>query len=227
MILDLPADALVAVFVAAVSILVVRIGDLKKASVFFFLFCLLMAAAWVRLGLYRLGAVEIGIGVLMTGFVAWRALGRLPGHPGPDTSPVRPVEAMPAALLLSLAGSVGFMGILSVPAVWFFLDAPLSAYTVYGLAGIPAAGAGFFSLVWHRNLLRRLFAFNVLGSGVFLLIVSFAAKQARPIDVPFVMVSAGLIVAFLASLMVVIVIGRKPVTGAPGEPEGGGSPHVR
>ena len=215
MIFDLPADALVAVSVAAVSILVVRIGDLKKTSVFFFLFCLLMAAAWVRLGLYRLGAVEIGIGALMTGFVAWRALDRLPGHPGPDTSRVRPEEAMPAALLLSLAGSVCFMGLLAVSAVCSFLDAPLSAYTVYGLAGIPAAGAGFFSLVWHRNLLRRLFAFNVLGSGVFLLIVSIAAKQVRPMDVPFVMVSAGLVVAFLASLMVVIVIGRRPVTGAP------------
>ena len=226
MLLELPADALIAVFVAAVSILVVRVGDLKKASVFFLLFCFFMAAAWVRLGLYRLGAVEIGIGALMTGFVAWRALGRLPGFPGPDTSPVSPVETMPAAMLLSLAGSVGFMGFLCVPAVWFFLGAPLSAYTVYGLAGIPAAGAGFFSLVWHRNLLRRLFAFNVLGSGVFLLIVSFAAKLTRPIDAVFVMVTAGLVVAFLASLIVVIVIGRSPVTGAPVDPKEG-SAHVR
>ncbi len=226
MVFDLPADAMVAVFVAVVSILVVRIGDLKKASVFFFLFCLLMAGAWVRLGLYRLGVVEIGIGALMTGFVAWRALGRLPGLPGPDTSPVHPVETIPAALPLSLAGSVGFMGFLCVPAVWFFLDAPLSAYTVYGLSGIPVAGAGFFSLVWHRNLLRRLFAFNVLGSGIFLLIVSFAAKLARPIDAVFVMVAAGLFVAFVASLIVVIVLGRQPVTGAPGDPKEG-SAHVR
>jgi len=226
MVLDLPADGLVSVLVAVVSILVVRTGDLKRASVLFFLFCLLMAVAWVRLDLQRLGAVEVGIGALMTGFVAWRALGRLPGFPGPDTSPVRPEDAPPAALLLSLAGSAGFMGFLCVPAVWFFLGEPLTPYTLYCLAGIPAAGAGFFSLVWHRNLLRRLFAFNVLGSGIFLLIVTFAAKQARPIGVPFVMVTAGLVVAFLASLMVVIVIGRRPVTGAPGNPEGG-SAHVR
>ncbi len=208
-------DGLIAALVAFSAITVIVMRDLRRAVMLFFVFCILMAVVWFRLALPLLGAVEVCIGALMTGFVLWHALRLLPGFPGPDTIVPWRLESRSAGLILSLTGTVIFMGFSGAAVFYFFQGAAGSEYTWYAVSGIPVAGAGFFALSYQRHLLRRVFAFNMLGSGVFLLIVCFAKKRAFAMDVPFVMVTSGLLVAFFASLMVVILIGRSPVTGEP------------
>ncbi len=204
-------DGLLAVLVAGVAITMILIRDFRKAAGLFFAFCMLMAAAWVRLKLPWLGAVEVAIGAVMTGWVVRHALGFLPGFPGPDANG-RHAETFPRAdIITPLAGSIVFMGLLAASAYLFFHPLPWSEYTWYTVGGMASAVAGFFALSFHRHLLRRLFAFNVLGSGIFLLIICFTGQHGMPMAVPFAMVTAGLLAAFFASLMVVILLGRRPV----------------
>lgn len=218
----LPPDGPLAAVVAVSAIMVFLFADLRKAAVLFFVFCVFMAAAWFRLHFFWIGMAEVLIGALMTGFTAWYALGRLPGFPGPDATAMRWFESPPAGMVLSLLGSLVLMGFLAVSVCHFFFPFTGFRYEWYAASGIPVAGAGFFSLSYHRGLLRRLFAFNVLGSGIFLCIAGFSAKRALSMDVAYAMVITGLLAAFFASLMVVILIGRQPVTGAPQAPPGDG-----
>ena len=45
----------------------------------------------------------------------------------------------------------------------------MSAATLAGLTGALLTGLGLYGLIIHPDPLRRILAFNVLGSGVFLL----------------------------------------------------------
>jgi hypothetical protein len=47
--------------------------------------------------------------------------------------------------------------------------------TLAGLCGAALVGPGLFGFVTHPHLLRKILAFNLPGSGVFLLFASFAA----------------------------------------------------
>lgn len=219
-------DGLLAVLIAVVATRMVLIRNFRNASGLFFIFCILMAAAWVRLQLPWLGAAEVAIGALMTGFAVRHALDLLPGFPGPDVDSRGPMDSRPAGMAVSLAGSAAFMGILFAVAMLISQDVVLTTDVWYAASAIPAAVAGFFSLSRHRHLLHRALAFNVLGSGVFLLIVCFASNRSMSMDVPFFMVTSGLLVAFFATLMVVIVLGRKPGRGG-ADSSGEKEMHVR
>ena len=216
-------DGLLAALIGVAAIIVVLVRDFRKTAGLFFAFCLLMAVAWVRLKLPWLGAVEVAIGALMTGWVVHHALGLLPGYPGPDTAGGHSKPFPRAGIIMPLAGSIVFMGLLAASAYLFPHPLPWSEYTWYTVAGIMSAVAGFFSLTRHRHLLDRVLAFNVLGSGIFLLTVCFAGKRGLPMAVPFAMVTAGLLAAFVASLMVVILLGRRPVPVEPDLPGKAGS----
>lgn len=203
-------DTVIALMIALFAIIVVLMPDFRKTVGLFLGFCILMAVAWVRLRTPLLGAAEICIGALMTGYVLWYALGLLPGFPEPDTYNLKQLISRPSHLIMPLSGVVVFMGLLGIAAWPFFQDFSWYRYSLYANAGIPVAGAGLFGLAYHRDLLRRVFAFNVFGSGIFLLIVCFAGTTSFPMNVPVFMVTAGLVVAFFASLMVVMLIRRGP-----------------
>lgn len=141
MVQEIPADGLLAVSVPAVGIATVLIRDFRKAAALFLVFCLLMAAAWIRLKLPWLGAVEVAIGALMPGWMVRHALDLLPGFPGPDTNVPEGVSSRPAGLVFSLAGSMVFCIVLAAAAICFFRNGPLSRYAIYAASGIPAAGA--------------------------------------------------------------------------------------
>ena len=51
-----------------------------------------------------------------------------------------------------------------------------SASLLYGLCGAALIGLGLYGFVAHRRLIRRVLAFNVIGSGIFLL---FGASAYR------------------------------------------------
>jgi multicomponent Na+:H+ antiporter subunit C len=76
----------------------------------------------------------------------------------------------------------------------------MSAATLAGLTGAALIGLGLYGLLTAPHPLRKILAFNILGSGVFLLFGIVARKgmaagfAADP--VPQAMVITGIVVAF-------------------------------
>jgi multicomponent Na+:H+ antiporter subunit C len=73
-------------------------------------------------------------------------------------------------------------------------------------------GMGLFGLVTHPQLLRKILAFNLVGSGVFLLFGVVARKGAAAgfggDPVPQALVITGLVVAFAATALAVALLLR-------------------
>lgn len=81
-----------------------------------------------------------------------------------------------------------------------------------GLAGAALVGLGIYGLIVHPHPLRKLLAFNVIGSGVFLVFGIVARRGAaaglRFDPVPQAMVITEIVVAFAASAVAVALILR-------------------
>jgi multicomponent Na+:H+ antiporter subunit C len=81
-----------------------------------------------------------------------------------------------------------------------------------GLVGAALVGLGLYGLILHPHPLRKLLAFNLIGSGVFLVFGIVARRGAaagfRFDPVPHAMVITGIVVAFAASALAVALILR-------------------
>jgi multicomponent Na+:H+ antiporter subunit C len=81
-----------------------------------------------------------------------------------------------------------------------------------GLAGAALVGLGLYGLILHPHPLRKLLAFNLIGSGVFLVFGIVARRGAAagfPFDpIPQAMIITGIVVAFAASAVAVALILR-------------------
>jgi multicomponent Na+:H+ antiporter subunit C len=91
--------------------------------------------------------------------------------------------------------------------------------TIYGVTGAALVGLGLFGLVTQPALLRKILAFNLLGGGVFLLFGVVARRGAAVgmggDPVPQALVITGLVVAFAATaLAIVLVLRMFQITGA-------------
>jgi multicomponent Na+:H+ antiporter subunit C len=88
----------------------------------------------------------------------------------------------------------------------------MSAATLAGLTGALLAGLGLYGLIIQPDPLRRILAFNVLGSGVFLLFGIIArrgaAAGALADPVPQALVITGIVVAFAATALAVALLVR-------------------
>jgi multicomponent Na+:H+ antiporter subunit C len=94
----------------------------------------------------------------------------------------------------------------------------VSGGTLFGLCGAALVGIGLYGLLCHPGALRRLLAFNLIGSGVFLLFgviakrgggVHALAGAGRDGDpVPQALVITGLVVAFAATAIGVALLRR-------------------
>lgn len=88
----------------------------------------------------------------------------------------------------------------------------MTAATLAGLTGAIIVGFGLFGLITDPRPLRKLLAFNLLGSGVFLIFGIIARKGAAagfPADpVPQALVITGIVVAFSASALAVALLLR-------------------
>jgi multicomponent Na+:H+ antiporter subunit C len=86
----------------------------------------------------------------------------------------------------------------------------MSSATLYGLCGAVLVGLGLFGLIVHPQLLRKILAFNLIGSGVFLLFGVVARKGAAAgfggDPVPQALVITGLVVAFAATALAVALL---------------------
>jgi multicomponent Na+:H+ antiporter subunit C len=88
----------------------------------------------------------------------------------------------------------------------------MSSATLYGLCGAVLVGLGLFGLIVHPQLLRKILAFNLIGSGVFLLFGVVARRGAAAgfggDPLPQALVITGLVVAFAATALVVALLLR-------------------
>lgn len=88
----------------------------------------------------------------------------------------------------------------------------ISTTTLFGLSSVVLVGLGLFGLIVHPQPLRRILAFNLLGSGVFLLFGVIARRGAgaglNSDPVPQALVITGLVVAFAATALAVALLLR-------------------
>ena len=83
---------------------------------------------------------------------------------------------------------------------------------VFGLCGAVAAGLGLYGMITNPDLLRKVVAFNLLGSGVFLIFGVIARRGAAAgfgaDPVPQALVITGIVVAFSATALAVALVQR-------------------
>ena len=81
----------------------------------------------------------------------------------------------------------------------------MTAATVFGLCAALLVGIGLFGLIVHPHPLRKILAFNVIGSGVFALLGAVARRGAAAgmagDPVPQALLITGIVVAFSATAL--------------------------
>jgi len=94
----------------------------------------------------------------------------------------------------------------------------MSAAIIFGICGAIAVGLGLYGLIVNPQPLRKILAFNLLGSGVFLFF-GVVARRGAALDgdpVPQALVITGIVVAFAATALAVALLLRLFETaGAP------------
>lgn len=84
----------------------------------------------------------------------------------------------------------------------------MSSSLLYALVGILLFVIGVAGLILRRHLLRKIFAFNVMGSGVFLVLVGLAQRAEQSDPVPQAMVLTGIVVA-ISSTALALALARR------------------
>ena len=85
----------------------------------------------------------------------------------------------------------------------------MSIVFFYALTGVGLFTLGLYALIVYRHLLRKILAINVMGSGVFLVMVALAARaQDAPDPVPHAMVITGIVVAISATALALALMLR-------------------
>ncbi|MGB4911176.1 MAG: cation:proton antiporter subunit C [Candidatus Dechloromonas phosphoritropha] len=95
----------------------------------------------------------------------------------------------------------------------------MNAVTLFGLCGAALIGIGLYGLIVNPQPLRKILAFNLIGSGVFLLFGVVARRGAAlgmgGDPVPQALVITGIVVAFSATALAVALVQRlHDATGA-------------
>ena len=91
----------------------------------------------------------------------------------------------------------------------------MSVTGIFGVTAAALVGLGLFSLVTQAALLRKILAFNLLAAGGFLAFGVVARRGGAVDAVPQALVITGLVVAFAATALAVILVLRLfQITGA-------------
>ena len=86
----------------------------------------------------------------------------------------------------------------------------MTTATLYALCGMILFGVGFYGVVICRHLFRKVIALNLMGTGVFLVLIALAHRTptGRPDPVPHAMVLTGIVVAVSATALALVLLRR-------------------
>ena len=88
----------------------------------------------------------------------------------------------------------------------------MNSLMLFAFCGAAMVGLGLFGLITKPQVLRKILAFNVLGTGVFLLFGVIARRGAaaglNSDPVPQALVITGIVVAFSATALAVVLLLR-------------------
>lgn len=86
----------------------------------------------------------------------------------------------------------------------------MTAFVLYGLTGVALFSMGVFGVVTAAQLMRKVLALNLAGSGVFLFLVAMAQRIGMPFPdpVPHAMVLTGIVVAVSATALALVLVCR-------------------
>lgn len=195
--LDLAVLAAVALILAGLTLFDRR---LVQASALFVGFSISMSLVWWRVGFPWLALLEVVLGAVLTGVFLLHALGvgRVAnpscGGPARRCDPARPTRQHVMLRLLPVLVTLGML--------LLALEAPQTGRADppgLPLVGLALLGLGLWAFALHRHLLRRLLAFNVIGTGVFLLLIALSRESETWLAQG--LVSAGLVVALLGTAL--------------------------
>ena len=82
----------------------------------------------------------------------------------------------------------------------------MSSALVYALTGAALFVLGMAGLILQPHLLRKILAFNIMGSGIFLMLVGVAQRAGTPDPVPQAMVLTGIVVAIAATALALALV---------------------
>ncbi|WP_223111578.1 NADH-quinone oxidoreductase subunit K [Billgrantia pellis] len=178
---------------------------LVRACTWFVLFALTVSFSWWWMGFPWLASIELLLGAVLTGAFLFHALGVGPtakrpsgllagwhDHPPPrGRALMRLLPALAMLAMLGLALEDLAEGRASV-ALWS--------------CGMGLLGLGLWAFALHRHLIRRLLGFNVIGTGIFLILVSLADETERA--AAHGLIITGLVVAMLGTALGALLIRR-------------------
>ncbi|MFM9849715.1 MAG: NADH-quinone oxidoreductase subunit K [Hyphomicrobiaceae bacterium] len=79
---------------------------------------------------------------------------------------------------------------------------------VYASAGAAMLCIALFAFLTARHVLRRILALNVIGSGVFMMLVALAARTDPPDPIPHALVLTGIVVAVCITALALALLRR-------------------
>ncbi|MGQ4878953.1 NADH-quinone oxidoreductase subunit K [Billgrantia sp. LNSP4103-1] len=178
---------------------------LLRACTWFVLFALSVAFAWWWMDFLWLALIELVLGAMLTGAFLFHALGVTPSVRKPRGFFAHWHDPVPLTWQLALERLLPSLAVLAM------LGIALAALDEANADSLRPAGLGLLVLgLWafalHRHLLRRLLAFNVIGTGIFLLLMSLAASRAQP--AAHGLVITGLVVALIGTALGALLIRR-------------------
>jgi multicomponent Na+:H+ antiporter subunit C len=98
----------------------------------------------------------------------------------------------------------------------------MNLFLIYALTSVVLFCLGVYALIAHAHFLRKILAINIMGSGIFLLLVAVARRSpgSMPDPVPHAMVLTGIVVAVSATALILALTRRiHTETGAVSLPE--------
>jgi len=96
----------------------------------------------------------------------------------------------------------------------------MTGSTLYALTGAALVGIGFFGLISAQHLMRRVVAFNLIGSGLFVFLGAAGARSGASDPIPQALIITGIVVALSASALAIgLVVAHARASGRPTLPE--------
>jgi len=199
-------DALLALIMVALAALTLLDRQLVRACVWFVAFALAVSLTWLSEGFLWLAMLEAVLGATFTGAFLFYSLGIGPGAAKPRGRLARWHDPLPLPLtwrraVLRLLPALAVLGMLALALAGFIeVPGPLR------LGGMGLIFMGLWAFALHRHLLRRLLAFNVIGTGIFLIMMALVRNSSPAAGHGLVI--TGLLVALLGTALGALLIRR-------------------